>query len=38
VLFLDGHVQTMGEPQFQAALAQPVNAEFAKALKEAEGQ
>ena len=37
VLFLDSHVAWLTEADFQSALADPANAEFAKALREAEG-
>jgi hypothetical protein len=37
VLYLDNHVATLTEEQFQAELAEPYNAEFAKALRAAEG-
>ena len=37
VLYLDGHTQALEESDFQAELAQPHNAEFAKALQASEG-
>ncbi|NLF30418.1 MAG: hypothetical protein GX591_05970 [Planctomycetes bacterium] len=37
VLFLDGHVDMLDEPAFQALLAQGENAAFAAALRAAEG-
>ena len=38
VLFADGHTQLMTEPQFQAAMDRPVNREFARKLRQAEGR
>lgn len=37
VLYADGAVKWLATPDFEAALADPVNAEFAAALKQAEG-
>lgn len=37
VLFADGYVKSLKHAEFQAELAKPVNAAFAKALRQAEG-
>ena len=38
VAYADTHVEWLTEEEFQAALAKPINAAFAAALKQAEGQ
>ena len=38
VLYADMSVRQLSEKEFQGELGKPVNAEFAKAMREAEGQ